>query len=157
MTREERSILVDRYAAGPDEVEKALAGLPADRRTARPLPGQWSAAEIVHHLADSETLSAVRIRRLVAEERAVLTGYDQERYARVLRYNERDIGPSLAQFRAVRAGTVPLLRMLGEDEWTRQGWHTEMGPYTPEDWLRIYAAHAHDHAAQISRLREALG
>ena len=30
------------------------------------------------------------------------------------------------------------------------------GRYTAEDWLRIYAAHAHGHASQIRRLREAL-
>lgn len=156
MTAEERSRLVDRYAAGFAEVEKALAGFPADRLTARPFPGKWTAAEIVHHLADSETVSAIRIRRLVAEDRAVIAGYDQERYAVVMRYNERDIAPSLAQFQAVRAGTVPLLRMLGDAEWTRQGWHTEIGPYTPEDWLRIYAGHAHKHAEQIGRLRDAV-
>jgi len=45
---------------------------------------------------------------------------------------------------------------MTEDDWTREGWHTEHGRYTPEDWLRIYAAHAHNHAAQIGRLREAL-
>ena len=27
------------------------------------------------------------------------------------------------------------------------------GPYTAEDWLTIYAAHAHDHTAQIKRSR----
>ena len=28
-------------------------------------------------------------------------------------------------------------------------------PIPTEDWLRIYAAHAHNHAAQIGRLRDA--
>jgi hypothetical protein len=29
------------------------------------------------------------------------------------------------------------------------GRHTASGPYAAEDWLRIYAAHLEDHAAQI--------
>ena len=42
--------------------------------------------------------------------------------------------------------------------WMRAGGATlgDPGPYSAEDWLRIYAAHAHNHAAQIRRLREAL-
>ena len=39
----------------------------------------------------------------------------------------------------------------GEPEWKKQGRHTESGPYTPEDWLRIYAAHLEGHARQIER------
>ena len=40
-----------------------------------------------------------------------------------------------------------------EDEWQRTGTHEEMGPYSVERWLEVYAAHAHDHAAQIRRAR----
>ena len=45
---------------------------------------------------------------------------------------------------------------MTEEDWQREGTHSESGSYTTEDWLRIYAAHAHNHAAQIGRLREAL-
>jgi hypothetical protein len=39
------------------------------------------------------------------------------------------------------------------DDWQIVGTHTESGRYTTEDWLRIYAGHAHDHAQQIKRSR----
>jgi hypothetical protein len=32
--------------------------------------------------------------------------------------------------------------------------HTETGGYSVDDWLEIYAAHAHIHADQIRRARE---
>jgi len=156
MTHDERQRLIERYAEGADVVAASLAGFPADRLTDHPIAGKWSAAEIVHHLSDSEGISAIRVRRLIAEKHAVIHGYDQDEYARALRYNDRDITPALEHFRAVRAATVPFLRTLGDDDWTRAGWHTESGAYTPETWLRIYAAHAHGHAEQIRRLREAL-
>jgi len=156
MTQHERQSLIDRYAAGPDEVVKSLAGFPPEELTAHPIPGKWSAAEIVHHLADSESISGIRIRRLLAEERPVIHGYDQEAYASRLRYNQRDFGPALEVFRGVRQATVPLLRAMADEDWRRDGWHTESGLYTPETWLEIYADHAHNHAAQIRRLRESL-
>jgi hypothetical protein len=46
---------------------------------------------------------------------------------------------------------------MKEEDWTREGWHTESGRYSAETWLKIYSAHGRDHAAQIRRLREALG
>jgi hypothetical protein len=156
MTPEERTELIKTYAAGYDEVMSALNGFPAESFAAHPIPGKWSAREIVHHLGDSESFSAARLRKLLIEDNAVIQGYDQDEYATKLRYNERDMAPALEAFRYARESTVQLLNLMTEDDWQRTGTHTESGRYSTEDWLKIYAAHAHNHAAQIRRLREAL-
>lgn len=156
MTLEERERLIARYAAGYQEVVQALEGFTAEMLTAHPLSGKWSAAEIVQHLADSEMTSAIRIRRLLVEDKPVIAGYDEALYATRLLYNERDIAPALEAFRAARSTTVQLLERMTEDDWRREGTHSDSGRYGTEDWLRIYAAHAHGHADQIRRLREAL-
>ena len=158
MEREERERLIAQYEEGYDAVARAVAAFPPDRMAERPTPGKWSAREIVHHLADSEMESARRIRRLLAEDRPQILAYDQEDYAARFRYNDRpDIQPSLDALRGARATTAQLLRAMTEDDWRREGAHPEHPRYTAEDWLRIYAAHAHNHAAQIDRLREAMG
>jgi len=156
MNPEARQQLIAQYKAGFDEVSQNLANFPQDSLTAHPIPGKWSAAEIVHHLADSETISGQRLRRLLVEDHPVIQGYDQDQYATELRYNERDIAPALEAFRAARATTAQLIDMMIEDDWRRAGTHSESGSYSAEDWLKIYAAHAHNHAAQIGRLRDAL-
>ena len=158
MSPAERRGLIEAYAQGYSQVARALEGFPPERLSEHPLPGKWSAREIVHHLADSESISAQRIRQLLIEEKPQIVGYDQEQYARRLRYDERkDLGPALEAFRAARSNTLPLLEAMSDEDWRREGWHTESGRYTAETWLEIYAAHAHGHAAQIRRLREALG
>lgn len=156
MTPEERQALISQYAAGYDEVMNALDGFPVESLAAHPIPGKWSAREIVHHLGDSETTSAGRIRTLLVEDAPVIHGYDQDQFATRLRYNERDMQPALEAFRSARATTVQLLALMSDDDWRRAGTHTESGPYSAEKWLAIYADHAHNHAAQIRRLREAL-
>lgn len=156
MDRNRRRELIDRYAAGYDEVVRALDGFPDGALTAHPIAGKWSAAEIIHHLADSEMTSAIRLRRLLTDENPVIQGYDQDLFASVFKYNEREIAPSLDAFRAARETTVQILRRMSDDEWNRKGTHTESGEYSVDDWLEIYAAHAHGHADQIRRLREAL-
>jgi hypothetical protein len=157
MTPEEREALIAQYAAGYDEVMDALSGFPSESLAARPIPGKWSAREIVHHLGDSESTSAFRIRKLLVEDNPLIQGYDQDQFATKLRYNDRDMEPALEAFRSARATTTQLLRLMSEDDWQRAGTHTESGRYTAENWLTIYANHAHNHAAQIRRLREALG
>ncbi len=156
MNAEERKSLIEKYSAGYQEVIKALDGFPAESLTAHPIPGKWSAREIIHHLADSESTSAIRLRRLLVEDKPLIQGYDQDQFASKLRYNERDMAPSLEAFRAARATTAQLLSLMSEEEWRREGVHSESGRYTVEDWLVIYAAHAHNHAAQIQRLRDTL-
>jgi DinB superfamily len=158
MTHEERQALVAQYKAGYDEVARSLEGFPEAELSAHPIPGKWSAREIVQHLADSEMNSAIRLRKLLTEDDPQIQGYDQEDYAARLRYNERDIAPALDALRGARATTGQLLDAMTDADWSRAGTHSESGRYTAEDWLRIYAAHAHahNHAAQIRRLREAL-
>ena len=156
MTAKERTELINRYAAGYDEVVNALKNFTAEMLTARPLQGKWSAAEIVQHLADSEMTSAIRLRRLLVEDSPVIEGYDQDLFATRLLYNLRDTRPALDAFRAARATTLQLLNVMTDADWQRQGTHSESGIYGAEDWLKIYADHAHGHAGQIRRLREAL-
>jgi uncharacterized damage-inducible protein DinB len=156
MTTDERNELIAKYAAGYDEVINALEGIPEDKLTAHPIAGKWSAAEIVQHLADSEMTSAIRLRKLLCEDKPLIQGYDQDAFATRLDYNNRDIAPALDAFRAARATSVQLFERMTEADWLREGTHTESGRYTTEDWLRIYAAHAHGHAEQIRRLRATL-
>lgn len=156
MTRQERDRLIAQYAAGYDEVVRALDGFPAGQLTAHPIAGKWSAAEIVHHLADSESTSAQRLRKLLVEDHPVIQGYDEAAWAVRLRYNERDLTPALAAFRAARETTAQILPGLTDADWGREGWHTAAGRYSAETWLGIYAVHAHNHAAQIRRLKDAL-
>jgi hypothetical protein len=156
MTKEQREKLIERYASGADEVASSLEGFPSEALTTTAFAGKWSAAEIVHHLADSEMIAAIRLRRLIAEERPVIQAYDQAAYAARLRYNGRDIQPALDALRSARATTIQLLRTIPEEEWGATGWHSEVGLYTAERWLEIYAEHAHKHAEQIRRQRAAL-
>jgi hypothetical protein len=145
-----RQALIDRYRDGYQVVSEALAGITDAELDARPGPNQWTAREIVHHLADSEMTSAIRLRRLIAEEQPVITGYDQEEFARKL-YYDRPIAASIDAFRAARLTTAEILARLTDTEWARMGTHSESGPYGVEKWLELYAAHAHGHADQIRR------
>ncbi len=144
----DRQELLRRYESGADEVDAALAGVTDEKLDQRPADGGWTARQVAHHLADSEAMAYIRLRRLVADDEARIEGYDEPRWAMRLHY-ERPIPDSMAVVRAVRAGSLGLLKMLSEEEWGRSGTHSESGAYSIQDWLRIYADHCHEHADQI--------
>jgi predicted NBD/HSP70 family sugar kinase len=152
MSEAERATLLARYRDGADEVSAALEDITDEELDRRPAPGDWTAREVVHHLADSEATAYVRLRRLIAEDEPLIQGYDEPEYARRLHY-DRPIDSSLAVLRAVRQASLDLLESLSETEWARTGRHSESGPYSVDRWLEIYASHSHDHANQIREAR----
>ena len=152
-----RRQLIARYREGPVRIEAALAGISEAELDARPAPGEWTAREIVHHLADSEAASLIRLRRLLAEDAPHIVGYDQDDYVRRFSYPGRPIAASLLVFTGVRAANAELLAQMTEADWQRTGTHSEAGAYPITYWLDVYAAHAHDHADQIRRARASAG
>jgi hypothetical protein len=148
ITFEDLPALVARYRAGYAEVEAVIRGATDEQLDSRPAPGEWSAREVVHHLADSETMATTRLRRLLTEADPEIQGYDEARFAEVLHY-DRPIAGSLALLRAVRDASAELLDLLTEADLERTGTHSESGPYGVRIWLETYLAHTSDHADQI--------
>jgi hypothetical protein len=154
MDKSTRQKLIDQYKDGYRVVAEALMGAEAEELDAHPAPAKWNAREVVHHLADSEMTSAIRLRLLLAVDKPAIFGYDQDEFARRLHY-DRPIEASLDAFKAARRTTAEILDCMSEEDWRREGTHTEHGRYTVERWLEIYATHAHQHAEQIRVARDA--
>lgn len=155
MDTQTRLQLIGAYKDGFRLVAEALAGVTDAELDFVPGPGRWSVRHIVHHLADSEMTSAIRLRLLIASPNPAISGYDQDAFAQSLYYTERPIEASLDAFGAARRSTAEILDRMSEAEWLREGTHNEHGRYTVLKWLEIYAAHAHGHAQQIRSARAA--
>ena len=151
MSKQNREKLLGRYREGPAVLADAVSGLTERQLDHKPADGGFSAREVVHHTADSEMTSAIRLRRLVAEDNPQITGYDPDLFAARLYYAGRPVQPSLDAIRAARESTASILEALSEAEWDRAGTHSELGEYSVDTWLEVYAAHCHDHADQARR------
>jgi hypothetical protein len=143
--------MIRRYREGHRAVVDAIHGM-SEAELDHSASDEWTPRMIAHHLADSEMMSAIRLRRLIVEEKPVIHGYDEVEFARKLT-SDRPIEPSLEAMRWARETSAQILDRLTEEDWHRGGMHSESGPYSVEDWLAIYARHGHDHAKQIERSR----
>jgi hypothetical protein len=143
--------------ATPGALERATAGVDEARLRQAEREGKWSIAEVVAHLADSELVWGYRLRRVLAEERPQIIGYDQDLWADRLRYREARLADSLATFAALRTANLRLVRSTSAADMQRVGVHTERGEESVAHMLKLYAAHDLVHLRQIERIRKAVG
>lgn len=139
--------LVERYAAATGALAAVLAEIGPEGLDVDPGDG-WTARQVVHHLADSETRAYLRLRQLIAEDNPVVAAYDEAEYARRLHY-DRPIDSSVAVVHAVRAASLELLRRLAPADFDRRGQHPEHSSYSIRTWLEIYSDHPQEHADQM--------
>ena len=113
----------------------------------------WSSRQVIHHCADSEAQSYARLRRLVAEPNPVIQGYDEGQWAKdaTLGYTTLPVENSIAVFKAVRAGSLDIIKRLKLEQLELTGTHTEAGEYSLKRWLETYTRHANNHAEQIKQ------
>ena len=112
----------------------------------------WTPRQVVHHMADSESQSNARLRRLLSEPAGtIIQGYDENLWAnnKTLGYSELPIETSFEMFKVSRASTLATIKRMTDDQLQIAGVHTESGPYTVAKWFESYAKHPIDHANQI--------
>lgn len=93
---------------------------------------------------------------VLAHDRPPLTGYDQDRWAERLRYDQADARQALQEFALLRAANLRLLAGASVADRRRVGVHSERGEESVEQMIRLYAGHDLLHLRQLERIRLAM-
>lgn len=132
--------LRDRTVPLYDASERMLA--------ARYRKGGWTARQVLVHISDIEAVFLDRMRRLLAQDKALLMAIDPDGWADRLAYAKRDLGVAQAQFVAARSSIIELVEMR-RDEAGRTAVHSEQGRLTLADLVRRVEWHHRHHLEQI--------
>ncbi|MGQ0641744.1 MAG: DinB family protein [Gemmatimonadaceae bacterium] len=126
---------IDVLRATAQELRRAIAGLDDAQLGTPEAPGLWSVRDVIQHLADSELVGAFRIRMVLAHDRPILVGYDQERWAQRLHYDKTHVQEALTDFERLRLSNLCLLDETSAAERERVGLHSERGrgEHQPDD------------------------
>lgn len=109
---------------------------------------QWTALEVLGHVADMAELFAERVRRIVSEDRPHLPSVDQDKIAAERRNNERD---PMEFDRRIRAAHAELVRLLQDPAHrSRLGVHEEQGEVDAGHLAAYQARHAHEHVSDLA-------
>jgi hypothetical protein len=113
-------------------------------------PGKWSAAEVVCHLADCETVFAFRLRQALAEPYHVIQPFDQDAWAKP--YANLDPRAALDLFAATRRWNLALLDTVAPADLAKKLTHPERGEMTFQTVVETMAGHDLNHLEQLDRI-----
>jgi hypothetical protein len=111
--------------------------------------GKWTIREILHHLADAETVLYDRVRRIIAEPRQVLWAFQQDCWCSELQYADRPLELNKAIYHAVREGVIDLAARFYEPLGDKEFVHSETGVRTLKEEFEKFAWHNEGHLQQI--------
>jgi hypothetical protein len=121
--------------------------LPVDLLTRQPVPGHWSAAECLRHLADAErSVFPNRVRAFLAGQDFPAFNPDAQPPVDLSRPAEM-----AHEFAALRAQTLTLLTQLIPNDLALTARHGELGLVTLGDMLHEWVAHDLNHTVQAER------
>ena len=151
-TAAERQAMIDEIRQLPDRVEALVKELSPEQLDAPGGEGEWTVRQVVHHLADSHMNSFIRLKLILTEEKPALKPYNQEAWAMLPDTYQLPVQPTLQILQGLHQRWVTLFETIGEADWSRAGFHPEIGEITIDDILQIYATHCREHVAQINRV-----
>lgn len=144
-----RATWIDDIAATPDIIAALISGMtPAQMQTPY-RDGGWTAAQVVHHMADSHINAYIRTRFALAEDHFTVKPYDENRWAQFPDAMASDATPSVQILRGLHARWASLLRTLTPADFARQLHHPERGPMTIDSLVQLYAWHGRHHAGHL--------
>ena len=131
------------YQRATDVFEEAISKITPDNIDREDGQG-WSARQIVHHMGDSESQSAARLRRILAQPGTQILGYDEAAWSEC-----ESMGYRTLPIENARATSLMVLNNLSEIDLDKFAIHSESGHYSLETWLINYIQHPIDHADQL--------
>jgi len=148
--------LIERLDADRELVRALTAGVDPEQAVWRPATGTWSILEVVNHLYDEEREDfRKRLDLTLHHPEQEWPPIDPEGWCVERRYNEKELGESLARWLGERNSSLEWLGGLAGPDWSRVHRHPRIGDLRAGDILLSWATHGLLHARQLLKLHHA--
>jgi hypothetical protein len=146
--------LLMRYAANLEQIRQLPSIVPVDKIDEPPAPGEWTARQLIMHLADLELIGGVRLRRVLAEDRPRLPRYDETTWSARLDYERSSPEEAIPLMVALRLWAISRLRRATPAEWQRTCIDEAQDgrELTLAELLSTYVDHVDRHVQQLERI-----
>jgi hypothetical protein len=110
---------------------------------------EWSAAFVIHHIADAEIQFGVRYANALCEDNPTIIPFDEEKFPVGLQYEKRSVDVSLQSLAASHAMNYEILKNASEADWSRISTHPQRGAITLLQLVTLSANHIAGHIDQL--------
>jgi DinB superfamily len=147
----ERQEAVARLRALPDALTQLVAPLDTTSLTTAYMPGEWTVAQNVHHVADTHAMLYGRAKMIATENKPIIKPFDPDAWAALPDAQSADLSLSLSIIRGLHIRASAFFEALPEEAFAREGLHLDLGLTTLGFWLGRFANHGYTHIAQIQK------
>jgi len=145
-----RAALVENFARQPAALAELARSIPEAEWRARHVAEGDTLHQVAAHLRDVETLAFLpRFRRLLMEDRPVLTPFASTDWTAEKYQPEEPLTKVLDEFARAREAAVILMRPMAPEAWARTAFHRPSGWRTTQWWVERIYRHARGHIAEI--------
>jgi hypothetical protein len=111
--------------------------------------GEWSAAFVIHHIADAEIQFGVRYANALCEDNPTIVPFDEEKFPIGLQYEKRSVAISLQSLAASHAMNYEILKNASDADWDRISTHPQRGAVTLLQLVTLSGNHIESHITQL--------
>lgn len=140
--------VLDIYAAGIAEIADLLTYSPADLAKI-PAVGEWSANQVLGHLADAEISIALRIRMMFTTENYAFLSWDEDLFANL--NPQRNAIASVGVTTSLRRANLDLIAGIDSAMLSRTGIKQDGDAISVIDYLDRMNKHTADHLQQAMK------
>ncbi|CAB4928975.1 unannotated protein [freshwater metagenome] len=113
------------------------------------LPGEWSPAFILHHVADAEMHFAIRYFNALTIDKPAVIPFEEDLYPSVLNYEGRDWSTSLSLIESIGKLVHVTLSPLTAEQWEKNSIHPEAGEVSVSFLIGKARNHMESHTQQL--------
>ena len=141
--------LLKTYSENAQTFILAARAIPADKVNLSPAEGEWSAAYVIHHMADAELQFGVRYANALAEDIPPIVAFDEEKFPIALHYAKRSVSNSIAAFEGAHNLNYEILKNSSPEDWNRTSLHPEAGLVYLTSMVKLSGSHIGVHIEQL--------
>jgi hypothetical protein len=116
------------------------------------LPEQWTALEILAHLAESEIVYGYRIRKALNASGSAIEATDQNQWVKNAGYLQKNPQLAFSIFQTVRKANIAFLKSLTPQQLENFGIHSERGKESIAQMAQMIAGHDINHLQQMEKI-----
>ena len=135
-------------AGTPERWQGLTQALPDELLRRRPAPREWSAAECLQHMIDTDRVFHFRLKCFL--DGADFPAFDPDQEG--TQPGERSPAELASELEELRAESLSMLERIGEADLDRRVRHQELGPVTQGKMLSEWVVHVLNHTIQASGL-----